>query len=171
MEPSTRRRTSLKWDPRNQLARARASGTPPLSFQTDICGAKRPTQALHLHGGREVPLLRIEIVKRSDDMKGFVLLPRRWVVERTSQEGKQSALRSSHLSRNPCPETLCGTNALCPGWRKSLSRKAPGCFICERGPETSAGARRLRATKPKTCRVSRSSGSTSPCCASEAPRR
>jgi len=27
--------------------------------------------------------LRIEIVKRSDDMKGFVLLPRRWVVERT----------------------------------------------------------------------------------------
>ena len=27
--------------------------------------------------------LRIEIVKRSDAMKGFVLLPRRWVVERT----------------------------------------------------------------------------------------
>ncbi|WP_256366386.1 IS5 family transposase [Methylosinus sp. Ce-a6] len=31
----------------------------------------------------EIPSLRIEIVKRSDDMKGFVLLPRRWVVERT----------------------------------------------------------------------------------------
>ena len=30
-----------------------------------------------------VPLLRMEIVKRSDDMKGFVILPRRWVVERT----------------------------------------------------------------------------------------
>jgi len=29
------------------------------------------------------PLLRMEIVKRSDDMKGFVVLPRRWVVERT----------------------------------------------------------------------------------------
>jgi len=27
--------------------------------------------------------LRIEIVKRSDDVKGFVVLPRRWVVERT----------------------------------------------------------------------------------------
>lgn len=27
--------------------------------------------------------LRLEIVKRSDDAKGFVLLPRRWVVERT----------------------------------------------------------------------------------------
>jgi hypothetical protein len=30
-----------------------------------------------------VPLLRMEIVKRSDDMKGFVVLPRRWVVART----------------------------------------------------------------------------------------
>ena len=30
-----------------------------------------------------VPALRIEIVKRSDDMKGFIVLPRRWVVERT----------------------------------------------------------------------------------------
>jgi transposase len=29
------------------------------------------------------PGLRIEIVKRSDAMKGFVVLPRRWVVERT----------------------------------------------------------------------------------------
>lgn len=27
--------------------------------------------------------LRVQIVKRSDDMKGFVVLPRRWVVERT----------------------------------------------------------------------------------------
>ena len=31
----------------------------------------------------KVPPLCIEIVKRSDDMKGFILLPRRWVVERT----------------------------------------------------------------------------------------
>jgi putative transposase len=29
------------------------------------------------------PSLHIEIVKRSDDMKGFVVLPRRWVVKRT----------------------------------------------------------------------------------------
>jgi transposase len=27
--------------------------------------------------------LRLEIVKRTDDMQGFVVLPRRWVVERT----------------------------------------------------------------------------------------
>jgi transposase len=31
----------------------------------------------------KVPGLRLEIVKRSDDMSGFVVLPRRWVVERT----------------------------------------------------------------------------------------
>ena len=31
----------------------------------------------------KVPPLRMEIVKRNDDMKGFVVLPRRWVVERT----------------------------------------------------------------------------------------
>jgi putative transposase len=31
----------------------------------------------------KVPGLRVEIVKRSDDMKEFVVLPRRWVVERT----------------------------------------------------------------------------------------
>jgi transposase len=31
----------------------------------------------------KVPLLRKEIVKRSDNIKRFVVLPRRWVVERT----------------------------------------------------------------------------------------
>ncbi|HKD30750.1 MAG TPA: IS5 family transposase [Xanthobacteraceae bacterium] len=31
----------------------------------------------------KVPPLHLEIVKRSDDVKGFVVLPRRWVVERT----------------------------------------------------------------------------------------
>jgi transposase len=29
------------------------------------------------------PTVRLEIVKRSEDMKGFLMLPRRWVVERT----------------------------------------------------------------------------------------
>ncbi len=31
----------------------------------------------------KLPNQHLEIVKRSDDMKGFVVLPRRWVVERT----------------------------------------------------------------------------------------
>jgi len=30
-----------------------------------------------------VPVLRMEIVKRSNNMSGFIVLPRRWVVERT----------------------------------------------------------------------------------------
>jgi transposase len=30
-----------------------------------------------------VPRLRLEIVNRSDDIKDFVVVPRRWVVERT----------------------------------------------------------------------------------------
>jgi transposase len=30
-----------------------------------------------------LPGLRLEIVKRTDDIRGFVVLPRRWVVERT----------------------------------------------------------------------------------------
>ena len=30
-----------------------------------------------------MPVLRMGIVKRSDDMSGFVVLPRRWVDERT----------------------------------------------------------------------------------------
>jgi len=34
-------------------------------------------------GRRQVPALRIEIVKRNDEMQGFVVLPRRWIVERT----------------------------------------------------------------------------------------
>ena len=32
---------------------------------------------------RLLPQLKTEIVKRSDQIKGFVVLPRRWVVERT----------------------------------------------------------------------------------------
>jgi transposase len=53
------------------------------------------------HRGKDavakVPGLRIEIVKRSDDMKGFVVLPRRWVVERTfSWFGRSRRLTKDH---------------------------------------------------------------------------
>jgi len=52
-----------------------------------------------------VPALRLEIVKRSDDMKGFVVLPRRWVVERTfSWFGRNRRLTKDY-------ENLVGTLA------------------------------------------------------------
>jgi transposase len=49
----------------------------------------------------KVPPLRMEIVKRSDDMKGFVVLPRRWVVERTLLVRTQPASRQGKPYRNP----------------------------------------------------------------------
>jgi hypothetical protein len=43
--------------------------------------ATMPTKSSKLFPSRKAP--RLEIVKRSDDLKGFVVVPRRWVVERT----------------------------------------------------------------------------------------
>jgi hypothetical protein len=40
----------------------------------------------------------MEIVKRSDDMRGFVVLPHRWVVERTSPGSDEIGV-SSRISR------------------------------------------------------------------------
>ena len=53
----------------------------------------------------KVPRLRLEIVKRSDDLKGFVVLPRRWVVERTSPGSGATGVspRISRTSRKPWP--------------------------------------------------------------------
>src|SRR5262249_53566412 len=53
----------------------------------------------------KVPRLRLEIVKRSDSIKGFVVLPRRWVVERTfSWSGATGGLsRISRTSPKPSP--------------------------------------------------------------------
>ena len=58
--------------------------------------------------GAKVPDLRIEIVKRSDDMTGFVVLPRRWVVERTfSWFGRNRRLpRTTKTSPTPCWPSL-----------------------------------------------------------------
>ena len=69
----------------------------------------------------KVPLLRMEIVKRGDNTKGFVVLPRRWVVERTfSRFGQNPRLAKDfenraeppwHLRdfrlRPDCPEAPC----------------------------------------------------------------
>jgi len=54
----------------------------------------------------EVPVLRMEIVMRSDEMKGFVVLPRRWVVERTfSWFGRNRRLAKETLPK-PWPPSL-----------------------------------------------------------------
>ena len=66
----------------------------------------------------KVPLLRMEIVKRSDDIKGFVVLPRRWVVERTFSWFGRVSPRTSRTCRDPghlryprlhpaCPQAAC----------------------------------------------------------------
>jgi transposase len=49
----------------------------------------------------KVPSLRIEIVKRGDAIKGFVVSARRWVIERTfSWFGRNRRLAG--LGRQPC---------------------------------------------------------------------
>jgi transposase len=64
----------------------------------------------------KVPLLRMEIVKRSDNIKRFVVLPRRWVVERTfswfgrnrrlAKDFENLAVTDPRL--NPaCPQAAC----------------------------------------------------------------
>ena len=51
----------------------------------------------------KVSRLRLEIVKRRDDMKGFVVLPRRWVVERTFPDSAAIGVspRTSRTSPKP----------------------------------------------------------------------
>src|SRR3989442_10526084 len=73
----------------------------------------------------KVAVLRVEIVKRSDDMKGFVVLPRRWVVERTfSWFGRNRRLaRTSRISPKPWPPSLPSPAS------NSLSGVSPGCSL------------------------------------------
>jgi transposase len=82
----------------------------------------------------KVPLLRMEIVKRSDDMKGFVVLPRRWVIERTfSWFGRNRRLAKDFENlaatlasfRYPCLHPA-GSQAACQGVGRELNRP-PGC--------------------------------------------
>lgn len=61
--------------------------------------------------------LRLEIVKRSDAVKGFVVLPRRWVVERTFSWFSRNTRTSPTPSppSSPWPQS----NSLSGGWRES----------------------------------------------------
>jgi hypothetical protein len=75
----------------------------------------------------KVPLLRMEIVKRNDGMKGFVL-PRRWVVERTlllvrtkpaSRQGLREPCRNPGHLRYPRLHPA-GPQAACQGVGREL---------------------------------------------------
>lgn len=51
--------------------------------------------------------LKLEIVKRSDDAKGFVVLPRRWVVERTfGWMGRSRRLSKDYEETIPSSEAM-----------------------------------------------------------------
>jgi transposase len=86
----------------------------------------------------KVPVLRMEIVKRSDDMNGFVVLPRRWVVERTfSWFGRNRRLAKDFetpprpwLPSSPSPLSSSPSGGS-PGRKplsqaRSLARQLPG---------------------------------------------
>jgi hypothetical protein len=124
-------------------------------------------------GGARVPTLRVEIVKRSDDRKGFVVPPRRWVVERTF----------SWFGRNPRPakdfenlaETLANfvilasiqlpSDALLGRSRELSKHPLPtGEAGCGFGERTLAGARGNDGVAPSSSRwaVSRSTGQIDP---------
>ena len=71
-----------------------------------------------------VPVLRMEIVKRSDDMKGFVVLPRRWVVERAfscSDETVSPRTSRTWLPSLPWPPSSSLSGAL-PGRRSRVCK-------------------------------------------------
>jgi hypothetical protein len=73
-----------------------------------------------------VPRLRLTIVNRSDDMKGFVVLPRRWVVERTfSWFGRNRRLAKDFEN---LAETLA-TFVTLASIQLAL-RRLPGCKPC-----------------------------------------
>ncbi|WP_329375946.1 IS5 family transposase [Streptomyces sp. NBC_01351] len=63
---------------------------------------------------REKLRLTVEIVKRSDDMRGFVVLPRRWVVERTLSW----LVRSRRLARDY--ETLTASSEAVALWSMTM---------------------------------------------------
>jgi putative transposase len=73
----------------------------------------------------KVPRLRLAIVKRSDDVKGFVVLQRRWVVQRTfSWFGRNWRLaRISRTSPKPSPPSS-----------PSLLFSSPSCGLHRRMP-------------------------------------
>jgi transposase len=98
-------------------ARPPAPGCPGCtssSPRSSWCGPTAATPAAWLTGVKEKLHLTLQIVNRSDDMTGFVVLPRRWVVERSlgwllrsrrlarDYETGPTAAKRSSTGRRPC---------------------------------------------------------------------
>jgi hypothetical protein len=76
----------------------------------------------------KVPSLRIEIVKRSDDMKGFVLLPAvGWLKERShGSDATDASPKTGKTSLRPCKPSSF--------WRRSRSQSGgsrDGCLLSQ----------------------------------------
>lgn len=78
-----------------------------------------------VHSLRFRDRVRMEIVKRSDDVKGFKVLPRRWVVERTfGWLGRQRRLSKDYEYRTDTSEAMVHVTMI----GVMLRRLATGAF-------------------------------------------
>jgi hypothetical protein len=89
----------------------------------------------------KVPRLRLEIVKRRDDMKGFVVLPRRWVVGRTFSCWPQSASRRGlrEPRRNPSHVRYPRLYPACPQAARQGVGRGPRYTMAKVGKSHSKG--------------------------------
>ena len=65
----------------------------------------------------------IEVVKRTDDMSGFVVLPRRWVVERTFGWMERCRLLNREYERTVSSSTADVFHAMCMVMGRRLASK------------------------------------------------
>ena len=77
---------------------------------------------LHAWMKKEAPTITLEVVKRPVEAKGFVLLHKRWVVERTNAwNGRSRRLSKDYERRTDSSESMVRLNAI----RMMLNRLAP----------------------------------------------
>ena len=83
-----------------------------------------------------LPCLETQIAKRSDQTKGFVVLPKRWIVERTlarlnrcrrlAKDGRASIAKRSHSCASPLSASCSENFAVSGQTLRSQSAKRSG---------------------------------------------